>query len=750
MSGEDSPSPESNATHLETFGSRVWAVFPDIVTRHLTVKLLLLLLLGTLVSGAVVVVSFMTIQDQVTGQAQAQVESETSLQASIYANWLTERWTTLTGIADADELQHDSETVVHQWLVAEQTDASNDVHALLVVDVDSGDVIGSSDTTYEALNLYDEGLDPAVTAGLLSISNQPHQLADDQPEMTLIGTQAGDRMLFAAVPANTTVVESATVGGGETALYSLSGERLVGDETEQTLDSTATVGDSTLVMEDGDYISGRTRIAHDLLSAEPVRQYDENTTVGTVVVTRAPKDEVYTIRNEVSRDLVLTFGLTFILLIGTAGVTMRSVTGAVNRLSDRARRISQGSFDVAVESSRRDELGTLSRSVGEMRDSLRKRIEEAEQREQQLQEREEKYRNLFEETHDALMLLDRDGFFDCNETTLELFGADSVEEFIEYTPWELSPPTQEGGEDSKDAAQAHMEEAFEEGEAFFEWTHRRLDGTEFPAVVKLSRFHYEGEPALHALVRDITERKEYERRLQRQRDNLEILNQMVRHDIRNNLQMVISMSEVLTSQDHVDDEATEYVETILENVEHAVDLTKTARDLADVMQQESPDHRRVDVASVVESEVDNIQSAAEEAVVTIEEREPRATVQADDMLNSVFRNLLKNAVQHNDKDVPKIAVSVAEHEESVQVRIADNGPGVPDDQQEKIFGKGEKGLESEGTGIGLYLVHTLVDRYGGDIWVENRAEQPSPVGSWSSGDGDPEGAVFIVELPKPE
>jgi signal transduction histidine kinase len=68
----------------------------------------------------------------------------------------------------------------------------------------------------------------------------------------------------------------------------------------------------------------------------------------------------------------------------------------------------------------------------------------------------------------------------------------------------------------------------------------------------------------------------------------------------------------------------------------------------------------------------------------------------------------------------------------VTVRIADNGPGVPDERKESVFGKGEKGLESDGTGIGTYLVKTLVSRYSGTVWVE---------------DNEPGGAVFVVTLP---
>ena len=111
------------------------------------------------------------------------------------------------------------------------------------------------------------------------------------------------------------------------------------------------------------------------------------------------------------------------------------------------------------------------------------------------------------------------------------------------------------------------------------------------------------------------------------------------------------------------------------------------------------------------------------------------TVVANEMLDSVLRNLLKNAIQHNDSEIPEVQVSATERAGMAVVRIADNGPGVPDSQKDTIFGRGEKGLESEGTGIGLYLVETLLDSYGGDIRIE---------------DNEPSGSVFVVELPTAE
>jgi signal transduction histidine kinase len=69
------------------------------------------------------------------------------------------------------------------------------------------------------------------------------------------------------------------------------------------------------------------------------------------------------------------------------------------------------------------------------------------------------------------------------------------------------------------------------------------------------------------------------------------------------------------------------------------------------------------------------------------------------------------------------------------VSVADNGPGVPDAEKERIFGRKEESDLEHGEGIGLYFVDRIVTTYGGDVWVE---------------DGPEGGAVFRVQLPRPD
>jgi PAS domain S-box-containing protein len=131
-------------------------------------------------------------------------------------------------------------------------------------------------------------------------------------------------------------------------------------------------------------------------------------------------------------------------------------------------------------------------------------------REETLQDSEEKYRALYESSSDAIMLLDEKGFFDCNNSTLVIFGFSKKEDFTKVHPADLSPPYQPDGMDSLTAANKNIAEAFSKGTNFFEWMHRRQNGENFPADVLLTAFNFKGKQVLQATVRDLTERKRIE------------------------------------------------------------------------------------------------------------------------------------------------------------------------------------------------------------------------------------------------
>jgi len=121
----------------------------------------------------------------------------------------------------------------------------------------------------------------------------------------------------------------------------------------------------------------------------------------------------------------------------------------------------------------------------------------------------ERYRRLLEVTRDATMTVEAPSwkFTSGNPAALKMFGARDEAEFTSHGPWELSPERQPDGAKSAEKAKAMIETALREGTSFFEWVHRRIDGTEFPADVLLTPLIQGKSVIIHSTVRDTSERK---------------------------------------------------------------------------------------------------------------------------------------------------------------------------------------------------------------------------------------------------
>ncbi len=322
-------------------------------------------------------------------------------------------------------------------------------------------------------------------------------------------------------------------------------------------------------------------------------------------------------------------------------------------------------------------------------------------------------------------------FVEVNPATVAMFDADSAEEL-------LSTDVEQLFTDPEDR-NVFVERLRDRGILTeVEVKLETLTGEPFWGLITAIATHDDGTAYFDGVLQDITERKEFEQRLQEQRDNLEVLNQVVRHDIRNDLQIVLSYADALERQ--LDDGGNDYIGKILDSTRSAIEITDSAREVAEAMLQAEADLKPVNCRYVLENEISEIRDTYDTALVTTDGPVPDIRVQADDMLESVFRNLLTNAIEHNDKEIPKITVSATRRGDNVVITVADNGPGIADERKAEIFEEGKQGLDSSGTGLGLYLVHTLVKRYGGDVSVEDSA-------STTGADEALGGAVFSLELP---
>ena len=143
--------------------------------------------------------------------------------------------------------------------------------------------------------------------------------------------------------------------------------------------------------------------------------------------------------------------------------------------------------------------------------AVKQDITERKRSEEMLQNNENKYRVLFEDSADANWLMDEKGFLNYNSAALQMFGYSAEAPMLH--PADISPPNQPDGTNSRTAAERKIAAAFVNGTERFEWLHQRKNGNVFPAEVCLTALTLSGQPRLLATVRDITERKQAEEAL---------------------------------------------------------------------------------------------------------------------------------------------------------------------------------------------------------------------------------------------
>jgi signal transduction histidine kinase len=231
-------------------------------------------------------------------------------------------------------------------------------------------------------------------------------------------------------------------------------------------------------------------------------------------------------------------------------------------------------------------------------------------------------------------------------------------------------------------------------------------------------------------IRYAIERQQRERQLRDRNEELMLLNRLVSHDIRDDMALVRGWGRPL--YDNVDPDGRANLDRLLGATNHVIELTDTVADFLEVLHdRESMSLRPIELTATLDSEIEKVRARHEQVTIERVGAEGTVYVQATELLSSVFRNLLVNAVQHNDTDEPAVQVDVMADPDTVTVTFADDGPGVRDGQKDAVFGRTEAGLADPECSVGLYLVGTLLEMYDGEVTVT---------------DNDPRGSVFEVTL----
>jgi PAS domain S-box-containing protein len=345
------------------------------------------------------------------------------------------------------------------------------------------------------------------------------------------------------------------------------------------------------------------------------------------------------------------------------------------------------------------------------------------------------YRQYFERTGDAFLIIDGDVFVDCNQATVEMLRYRTRDELLHVHPSELSPEFQPDGSRSFDKANEMMAAAVEHGSHRFEWEHKRADGEVFPVEVLLTAVSVAERPLLHVVWRDLTERRRLDAEL-RQAQKMEALGRLssgIAHDFSNLLVVIIGHSELLLSDlgDRPDQQSS------------AAEILKSGRRAADLVGQLLAFSRKqilrpqtIDLADALADLAGMLRRLAGEGVTTdVEVGERPLWVRADPgQISQVVLNLAANA---RDALRPggrfRLCVERAEVDDHTRgLRDAlppgayaalvaeDDGEGIAPADLPRIFDPFfTTKAAGRGTGLGLATVHGIVRQSGGSIAVES-------------------------------
>jgi PAS domain S-box-containing protein len=329
------------------------------------------------------------------------------------------------------------------------------------------------------------------------------------------------------------------------------------------------------------------------------------------------------------------------------------------------------------------------------------------ERQRELEEAEEKFRKFFEHANDAVFIVDvaADEIRETNPAASDLLGY-SREELRGMSPGAFHP-------DNLDRVVEFTERVVEQGHGSMEKVvcHGREEAVECEMSAAVCEI--DGRRCIINSVRDVTEREERRRELERQNERLEAFAGALSHDLRSPLNVI--RAELELARRDTPDESVETaaalaerlgaIESATDRIERLIDDVLTLAEQGATVGETQP----VPLADLVATAWSELDTAG----ATLETTDLGTVVADPTRLHRLCSNLLRNAVEHARTD-GTVTVTVRGRPDGFAV--ADDGPGIPPTEREAVFERGH--TSGEGTGFGLAIVRTVAEAHGWTVSID--------------------------------
>jgi len=320
-----------------------------------------------------------------------------------------------------------------------------------------------------------------------------------------------------------------------------------------------------------------------------------------------------------------------------------------------------------------------------------------------------KYRTLAEQSLQGLTILQDDGLVYTNRAFARIVGKrpDELMEMSLTDIYNMFHP-----DDRKDFRQRILDRlAGRESPARSEYRIIRSNGETRWVETFASTIEYAGHPAIQTVLVDVTDRKVAERELRSAKDRALLYMDLMGHDIRNQLQVIMGSAALLrnATEEAVKESFLEVIKKSVQRCSRMIEEVKETEHLMAVPLIDRP------LVKSVESCIEAIAARVEGVEFHRNYRIPEAIIEADNYLELLLSNILMNAIEHNKSESKQIWVTISEEPDGYLVSIADNGPGITDSLKADLFE-----MSRRFGGLGLHQSKQIVDKYLGRIDVVDR------------------------------